>query len=87
MTTQDYSPTAASNTALIAPDGTQIPLGEGQTLPKHVNDASSGALMADTPYAAKLSGAAQGAPQASRSNWSPTRTAPVPGGRRQQVGT
>jgi len=54
-TTQNYSATAASNTALIAPDGTQIPLGEGQTLPKHVNDAFR-ALMADTAIAAKFSG-------------------------------
>ena len=54
-TTQDYSATAASNTALIAPDGTQIPLGEGETLPKHVNDAFR-ALMADTAIAAKFSG-------------------------------
>ena len=54
-TTQDYSATAASNTALIAPDGTQIPLAEGQTLPKHVNDALR-ALMADTAIAAKFSG-------------------------------
>ena len=54
-TTQNYSANAASNTALIAPDGTQIPLGEGQTLPKHVNDAFR-ALMADTAIAAKFSG-------------------------------
>ena len=54
-TTQNYSANAARNTALIAPDGTQIPLGEGQTLPKHVNDAFR-ALMADTAIAAKFSG-------------------------------
>jgi len=55
MSQQDYNSSAASNTQLIVADGTQIPLGENQTLPRHVNDAFR-ALMADTATAAKFSG-------------------------------
>lgn len=45
-TTQSYSSTQDSNTALTSDGGVAIPLGEGQMLPRHVNDAIR-ALMAD----------------------------------------
>ena len=45
-TTQSYSSAQDSNTALTSDGGVAIPLGEGQMLPRHVNDAIR-ALMAD----------------------------------------
>ena len=54
-TQQGYSENSAENLQVITTDGTPIPLGEGQMLPKHVNDAVR-SIMADTAVAAKLAG-------------------------------
>ena len=54
-TTQSYSGAQDSNTALTSDGGVAIPLGEGQMLPRHVNDAVR-ALMADMANDLKAGG-------------------------------
>ena len=54
-TFQGYSSAQDSNTALTSDGGVTIPLGEGQMLPRHVNDAIR-AVMADAATDMKFSG-------------------------------
>ncbi len=54
-TLQDYSTNADSNLALATASGPDIPLGENQMLPRHVNDAVR-AVMADAAIDLRASG-------------------------------